>query len=77
GGSWLWGVLSDGFGVSTALTLSSLAMVAGALIGLRLPLPQFSDLNLDPLNRFNAPLLRLDLQPRSGPIDNMVDYIIA
>ena len=77
GGSWLWGVLSDAFGVSVALTLSSFAMLAGALIGLRLPLPQFGDLNLDPLNRFNEPLLKLDLQPRSGPIVNMVDYIIA
>lgn len=76
-GSWLWGVLSDTFGAPTALTLSSLAMLAGALIGLRLPLPQFGELNLDPLNRFNVPALRLDLQPRSGPIVNMVDYVIA
>ncbi len=76
-GSWIWGLLSDGFGVSISLTISSLVMLFGAAIGMRLPLPQFRDLNLDPLNRFNAPMLRLDLQPRSGPIVNMVDYIIA
>jgi MFS family permease len=77
GGSWLWGILSEGFGVSVALSLSSLAMLFGAAIGMRAPLPQLSDLNLDPLNRFNEPLLRLDLQPRSGPIVSLIDYIIA
>ncbi|MFB9953067.1 MFS transporter [Rhizobium puerariae] len=77
GGSWLWGVLSETFGAPVALTLSSLAMLFGAAIGLRLSLPQFGDLNLDPLNRFNEPLLRLDLQPRSGPIVSLVDYTIA
>lgn len=76
-GSWVWGVLSDTFGVSVSLSISSMVMLLGAAVGMRLPLPQFRDLNLDPLNRFNAPLLRLDLQPRSGPIVNMVDYIIA
>lgn len=77
GGSWVWGILSDTFGVSIALTLSSLVMLLGAVIGMRLPLPQFSDANLDPLNRFNVPLLSLDLQPRSGPIVSLVDYTIA
>lgn len=77
GGSWVWGILSDTFGVSIALTLSSLVMLLGALVGMRLPLPQFSDANLDPLNRFNVPMLSLDLQPRSGPIVSLVDYTIA
>ena len=76
-GSWVWGLLSDAFGVSVSLSISSLVMLVGAAVGMRLPLPQFRDLNLDPLNRFNAPMLRLDLQPRSGPIVNMVDYTIA
>ncbi len=43
-------------------------MLAGAAIGLRFALPEFKSLNLDPLNRFNEPLLELDLKPRSGPI---------
>ncbi|KGD98196.1 MFS transporter [Rhizobium sp. YS-1r] len=77
GGSWLWGVLSETLGVSIALTLSSLAMLVGVVIGLRLALPQFVDLNLDPVNRFSAPSLRLDLQMRSGPIVSLVDYTIA
>lgn len=76
-GSWIWGLLSEEFGVSVSLTIASLAMLIGAAAGLRLPLPQFADLKLDPLNRFNAPLLRLDLQPRSGPIVSLIDYTIA
>jgi MFS family permease len=76
-GSWLWGSLAEGFGVSAALSISSLTMIVGALIGLRMPLPQFEALNLDPMNRFNTPALKLDLQQRSGPIVSLIDYTIA
>lgn len=76
-GSWIWGVSADAFGASVALSLASLATLVGALVGFRIPVPQFADINLDPLNRFNQPLLKLDLMPRSGPIVNLVDYIIA
>jgi hypothetical protein len=76
-GSWIWGLSADAFGASVALSLASLATLVGALVGFRIPVPQFADINLDPLNRFNLPLLKLDLMPRSGPIVNLVDYIIA
>jgi MFS family permease len=76
-GSWVWGLAAENFGVSVALSLASLAMLVGAAAGLRNPLPQFTDVNLDPLNHFNEPMLRLDLQPRSGPIVLQIDYEIA
>jgi MFS family permease len=76
-GSWIWGLAAESFGVSVALSLASLAMLAGAAAGLRSPLPQFTDVDLSPLNRFNEPMLRLDLQPRSGPIVSQIDYEIA
>ncbi|WP_174195404.1 MFS transporter [Neorhizobium sp. AL 9.2.2] len=76
-GSWMWGLLSENFGASVALSIASLAMLVGALVGWRMPLPQFGDVNLDPLNRFNAPLLSLALQPRSGPIVLQIDYLIG
>jgi MFS family permease len=75
-GSWVWGLASDSFGAAVALSLASLAMLFGAAVGWRVPLPQFADLNLDPLNRFNAPLLGLDLKPRSGPVVLLIDYVI-
>jgi MFS family permease len=76
-GSWMWGQLAEIHGPANALIVSALLMIAGAAIGLRLPLPQFQSLNLDPLNRFSEPLLKLDLKPRSGPIVVMIDYEIA
>ncbi|WP_275787643.1 MFS transporter [Pararhizobium gei] len=76
-GSWIWGQAAETYGPAPALMMSALVMLAGAAIGLRLPLPEFQALNLDPLNRFSEPLLKLDLKPRSGPIVVMIDYEIA
>lgn len=76
-GSWLWGALSESIGTNGALTGAALVLLAGALIGFLAPLPDFSQLNLNPLNRFTEPPLRLDLTQRSGPIMIMVDYEIA
>ncbi|WEX77608.1 MFS transporter [Sinorhizobium numidicum] len=77
GGSWLWGVAAEQYGAADALIGSCLLMLAGIAIGVRFALPEFTSLNLDPLNRFNEPLLELDLKPRSGPIVVMIDYEIA
>lgn len=76
-GSWVWGIVAEGSGTANALIFAGITLVAGAAIGLRFALPEFSSLNLDPLNQFNEPALRLDLRPRSGPIMIMVDYEIA
>jgi MFS family permease len=76
-GSWMWGQAAETYGPAHALIASAALMVVGAAIGLRLPLPEFQSLNLDPLNRFSEPLLKLDLKPRSGPIVVMIDYDIA
>lgn len=75
-GSWLWGSISEVYGVETALIFAGLLLFAGAVVGLYLKLPEFDKLNLDPLNQFSEPELRLDLRLRSGPIMIMVDYII-
>ncbi|MFD2646775.1 MFS transporter [Devosia albogilva] len=76
-GSWVWGVGADAWGPSIALALSGTGMLVCALVGFRLPLPQFSARDLNPLNTFNEPIIRLDLRPRSGPIMVMIDYVIA
>jgi MFS family permease len=76
GSAWFWGAVAETYGVSTALILSSLPLLLGGLVGLRLPLENFAIRDLDPLNRFVEPSLRLDLKPRSGPIMVMVDYDI-
>jgi len=63
--------------VDRAMFGAAVFLFCGALVGMRSPLPDFSNLNLDPLNRFKEPPLRLDLRQRSGPIMIMVDYEIA
>jgi Arabinose efflux permease len=76
-GSWLWGALAESQGATNALHASSLLMILGVLIGFRLPMPPMSSLDLNPLNRFNEPPLKLDIRPRSGPIVIQIDYEIA
>ncbi len=77
GGSWLWGVAADRYGVSDTLLISAVVMLFGIVVGLRFAMPAFASLNLDPLNRFIEPALNLDITPRSGPIVVQIDYEIA
>jgi MFS family permease len=74
-GSWLWGVTAEEFGAPNALLIASVALLLGAAIGLRFPLPGLVALDLDPL-KYREPELQLDLKLRSGPIMIMVDYVI-
>ncbi len=76
GGSWLWGLAADSYGVANALLLSAVVMLFGIVIGLKFSMPAFASLNLDPLNRFTEPSLGLDITPRSGPVVIQVDYEI-
>ncbi|AVO37287.1 MFS transporter [Pukyongiella litopenaei] len=76
GGSWLWGAIAESAGLGSALLIAGALLLCGALVGLIAPLPDSSDLNLDPLNRFSEPPLQLDITPRSGPIMIMIDYRI-
>jgi MFS family permease len=75
-GAWVWGMTADATSPQWALAAASGMMVVCLLVGLKLPLPQFSDRDLNPLDAFNEPLLKLDLRPRSGPILVMIDYEI-
>ena len=76
-GSWIWGLSADAVGPDWALAVAGWVLLACALMGLRLPLPQFNARDLNPLDTFNEPILKLDLRPRSGPIMVMIDYVIA
>jgi MFS family permease len=76
-GSWLWGSVADLSAPSWSLASAGVTLLACALVGLKLPLPQFSSRDLSPLNAFNEPVLKLEMRPRSGPVMVMVDYQIA
>jgi MFS family permease len=75
-GSWCWGTIADASGLAWSLGLAGAVLLVCGMVGLRLPLPRFGSSDLDPLNTFNEPILRLELQPRSGPILAMIDYQI-
>ncbi len=76
-GSVIWGMMADANGPSIALLTAAALLFGGALIGLKLPLPEFAGLDLGPLNRFREPDTRFDLSYRSGPVMIIVDYEIA
>ena len=75
-GSWIWGLVAESRGETTALLAAAAALVGGALIGLWRPLPGRTELNLDPLGRWKEPHVALDVTPRSGPITIMIEYLI-
>src|SRR3546814_13771774 len=60
-GSWIWGVSAEAYGVDGALVGSAGILVFGAVVGLRLVMPELSKLSLDPLDHFHAPTTKLDL----------------
>ncbi|WP_347137569.1 MFS transporter [Paracoccus sp. SSK6] len=76
-GSWVWGGIAGSHGVGDALTAAGGVLLAGAVIGHWFRAPDFGTADLDPVNRFREPALRIDLRGRSGPIMVMVDYQIA
>jgi hypothetical protein len=76
-GSWAWGAIAESFGADSAMFVAAVLLVFGAVAGRIVPLPDSADLDLNPLNTFTEPSLRLELKHRSGPIMIMVDYEIA
>ena len=75
-GSWVWGAVASVHGVDTAMAWAAVPLILGAILGQWLRIPEFGTVDLDPVNRFREPALRLDLRGRSGPIMVMIDYEI-
>jgi MFS family permease len=77
-GSWVWGMTADAYGTSSALLISGLATAAGALLGFgRLRLLAGPPPNLDLLNRWAEPELKLDPLSEGGIVHIQVEYVIA
>lgn len=75
-GSWLWGLVGETYGVSTALLAAAFTLLIGGTIGLWLGLPRRQSLDLDPANRWKEPQINLAIEPRSGPIVISIEYRI-
>jgi MFS family permease len=76
-GSLIWGIMAQDLGPEAALLAAAVLLLIGALIGIKLPLPEFGGLDLDPANKFKEPPTQFDLNYRSGPVMVMVDYEIT
>ncbi|MBZ9603089.1 MFS transporter [Phyllobacterium chamaecytisi] len=76
GGSWLWGVVAENYSLTVALAGSAGATLLVAALGLKLPISNRSDSELEPSGSFSAPDVSLDLKPRSGPILVTTEYSI-
>ncbi|MCI5074181.1 MFS transporter [Oricola sp.] len=76
-GGWVWGVIAEVYIVQEALIGAAAVLAFGALVGRFAPFPDFDGLDLDPLDQFREPSLRLDLTRRSGPIKIGIEYEIA
>jgi MFS family permease len=75
-GSWTWGMTAEDHGIPTALAGAFAVMLVCALLGLRLPLPRTSELNLDPLREWTPPAPAIDFEPRSGPVVVAIEFRI-
>lgn len=75
-GSWLWGSIAEANGLAAAFLAAAVAMLIGMAVGLKVPLPQRTALDLDPLNRWQMPRVEFDVEPRSGPVMVEITYKI-
>ncbi|RUU90420.1 MFS transporter [Mesorhizobium sp. M7A.F.Ca.MR.176.00.0.0] len=76
-GSWFWGIIVQNHSLALALGWSGVATLLVAVLGLKLPISNRSESELEPSGGFSAPAVALDLKPRSGPILITTEYVIS
>jgi MFS family permease len=77
GGSWLWGVVGERFGIVPALLAAAAGMVLGLLATARLHLFSGEGLNLSPSRQDPAPIVLPEPEPDRGPVLVTVRYQVA
>ncbi|MER9793353.1 MFS transporter [Mesorhizobium sp. M0213] len=75
-GSWIWGTVTQNHSLTLALEGSAGALLLVAATGVLFPLRERHESEPDPLEKFDAPAVALDLKPRSGPIVVKVEYLV-
>jgi MFS family permease len=73
-GSWIWGQVTAGHGVGTALVGSAIGLMLLPILGIILPLPGASGSNVEIVELNDDPEVALALTHRSGPIVVEIDY---
>ena len=73
-GAWLWGEATASFGVSHAMILSAVAVIATTLVGFLIPLQDDRDVDTESVGIANEVAVGMALTMRSGPIVVEVEY---
>ena len=77
GGAWLWGFLAERQSVTVALLVAAGVMAVCAAIGLRLPVADLSQLEVDGTTRsWTPPAIALPIEPREGAVVITIDWKI-
>ncbi|RJT27233.1 MFS transporter [Mesorhizobium waimense] len=75
-GSWVWGAAAEHYSLTSALVGSAGALVLVAATGLLLPVLENKESDHVALEGFEAPVVAVELRPRSGPIIVKIEYQI-
>jgi MFS family permease len=75
-GSWIWGHVTDAYGVETALLISAGLMLLSPLLGLWLRMPRVGARNED-AEVLADPEVQLQLTGRSGPLVVEIEYRVT
>lgn len=75
-GSWIWGLTAARIGVADALMIAGFGALVVPVIGLRLPVRDVGDAELEPPTVAD-PSVPLPVDPRAGPVVALVEYRIA
>jgi MFS family permease len=76
-GAWFWGAMTAKWDLSTAMVVSGMALMLTPLVGLLLPMPRVSHVDVEPAELNNEPEVGLPLTLRSGPVEIEIDYHVA
>jgi MFS family permease len=76
-GAWFWGAVTAEWDLSTAMVASGVALMLTPLVGLLLPMPRVSHVDIEPAALNNEPEVGLPLTLRSGPVEIEIDYHVA
>ncbi|PWG03051.1 MFS transporter [Sphingosinicella humi] len=76
GGAWLWGYVTEGSGLATALLIAAAVQLGCIALGRWFRLPETEAMNLDLLG-FPEPETVVPVQGRTGPVIVTIEYRIA
>jgi MFS family permease len=76
-GAIVWGTVADRTSVSTALLVAAGVLAAGAVVGLRSPMPDTASLDRTPSAHWPAPQLTVTPEPADGPVLVTLTYRVA